>query len=173
MQLAYVKTNERGATDRLLTEFADLCRDRGVKAAGIVQTNTPCEQTHHCDMDVKVLPGGPILRISQSLGAQSRGCRLDTSVLETAVGAVQASLATRPDLLIVNKFGRHEAEGRGFRELIAECLGNDIPVIVGIGDMNFDAFMEFSGGIAVSAGHSVGQVMDWAASLDIIQTKAA
>jgi hypothetical protein len=60
---------------------------------------------------VRVLPEGAILRISQVLGPQARGCRLVPAALETAVVLVVAGLSCGADLLIVNKFGKHEAEG--------------------------------------------------------------
>ena len=52
------------------------------------------------------------------------------------------------DVLVLNKFGRHEAEGRGFREVIADAVAREIPVIVGLNELNKAAFMEFSGGMA-------------------------
>jgi glycosyltransferase involved in cell wall biosynthesis len=99
-------------------------------------------------MDVQVLPDGPVLRISQDLGPSARGCRLDPTALETAVGLVAASLAGGADVLIINKFGKHEAEGRGFRAVIAEALALGIPVIVGVNGLNLASFEEFAGGLA-------------------------
>lgn len=77
MYLAYVMTKDRGAMEPLLTAFAEKCIRAGHRIAGIVQSNTPRPDTHHCDMDVKVLPDGPVFRISQSLGKEARGCRLE------------------------------------------------------------------------------------------------
>jgi hypothetical protein len=65
------------------------------------------------------------------------------------VGLVSASLAGGADLLIVNKFGKHEADGRGFREVIAEALARGIPVLVGLNGLNLPAFEGFAGGLAV------------------------
>ena len=64
-------------------------------------------------MDVRVLPDGPVLPISQVLGPQVRGSRLEPAPLETDVGLVAARLSSGPDLLFINTFGTHEAEGRG------------------------------------------------------------
>lgn len=115
MHLAYVMTEERGATDRLLSELAERLQAKGLRLAGIVQTNVECYDKELCDMDVRVLPDGETIRISQSLGAGARGCRLNPEALEQAVGQVSASLQSEPapQLLIVNKFGKHEADGRG------------------------------------------------------------
>ena len=148
MALAFVKTTERGLTDRLLWEFADRLQADGFNLAGVVQTNSDRPGSHHCDMDVRVLPDGPVIRINQQLGEDSRGCRLNPAALEEAVALVEARLAPAPDLLIINKFGKHEAEGRGFRPLIAEALARDIPVLLGVNALNRNAFEDYSGGYA-------------------------
>ena len=148
MALAFVKTIERGVTDRLLWEFADRLQARGYHLAGVVQTNSDRPGSRHCDMDVRVLPGGPVIRINQVLGEDSWGCRLDPVALEEAVGLVEAGLERSPDLLIINKFGKHEAEGRGFRPLIADALARGIPVLLGVNALNQKAFDDYSSGYA-------------------------
>ena len=148
MALAFVKTVERGLSDRFLRDFAVRLQADGWRLAGVVQTNSDRPGSHHCDMDVRVLPDGPVIRISQVLGEASRGCRLDPAALEQAVALVEAGLELSPDLLIVNKFGKHEAEGRGFRPLIADALSRDIPVLLGVNGLNQDAFEAFSCGYA-------------------------
>ena len=144
MRIAYTVAPGRGDTDLLLAGLASDLEARGVRTVGTVQINTACGDDGPCDMDVRVLPEGPVIRISQSLGTGSRGCRLDPGALETAIGLCEARLETA-DLLIVNKFGKQEALGRGFRGLIGEALGRDIPVLVGLNRLNHDAFHEFTG----------------------------
>ncbi|WP_368188394.1 DUF2478 domain-containing protein [Aestuariibius sp. HNIBRBA575] len=167
MHLAYVIKNERGATDLILTEFAQNRLQNGYRVAGVVQTNSAKPDTHHCDMDVQVLPDGPSYRISQSLGKEARGCRLDTSALELSVAALEHSLTKTPELLVINKFGKHEADGRGFREVIAKCLADGIPVLVGVNQLNYEAFLDFSGDLAQQISPDIDALSDW---LDATQT---
>jgi hypothetical protein len=138
----------RGDTDLVLHKLAKDLALRGLRCRGTVQINSERAESGPCDMDVRVLPDGPVLRISQDLGPSARGCRLDPAALETAVGLVSASLAGGADVLIVNKFGKHEAEGRGFRAVIAEALALGMPVIVGVNGLNLTGFEEFAGGLA-------------------------
>ncbi len=161
MNLAYVTTTDRGATDRLLSAVAEHLLASGAKLAGVVQTNTECADSSKCDMDVRVLPEGETIRISQSLGTESRGCRLDPAALEQAVGYVTASLSDAPQLLIINKFGKHEADGRGFRPVIAEALAQDIPVLVGVNGMNSEKFQEFTDGEAEQLAPDLTAVSEW------------
>ena len=112
-------------------------------------------------MDVKILPDGGTIRISQTLGRASRGCRLDPAALETAVGLVEAELFKGADCLIVNKFGKHEAEGRGFREVIAKALAMDIPVLVGTNARNLPALERFTGGDATMLRPEPAALLAW------------
>lgn len=148
MRLAAVQAPGLGETNRLLAELAQAAQTRGLTVVGTVQINTERAGHARCDMDVQVLPAGPLLRISQNLGEGARGCRLDTGALEEAVARTAEALARGADLMIVNKFGKHEAEGRGFRALIAEALALDVPVIVGVNGLNADAFASFGEGLA-------------------------
>lgn len=161
MHLAYTMAPGRGDTDLILFQLANLLAARGLRCCGTVQINSERADAGPCDMDVQVLPDGPILRISQDLGRGSRGCRLNPAALETAVGLVGASLQQGADVLIVNKFGKHEAEGRGFRLIIAEALSDGIPVLVGINALNLPAFMEFSQGIGASLPCDSAALADW------------
>lgn len=57
-------------------------------------------------------------------------------------------LSPETDLLIVNKFGKHEASGRGFRDEIAEAFAMAIPIIVGVNALNKRDFETFACGAA-------------------------
>lgn len=149
MNLAYTIAPGRGDTDLMLEGLANDLAARGLRCCGTVQINTTCAGNGLCDMDVRVLPDGPILRISQDLGPSARGCRLDPAAIETAVGLVATRLEQGADVMIINKFGKHEVEGRGFRDVIAQALAMNIPVLVGLNALNLAAFDTFAGGLAV------------------------
>ncbi|MGB5557525.1 MAG: DUF2478 domain-containing protein [Paracoccaceae bacterium] len=161
MKLAYTICEQPGQTDRTLAALAEALISRGMAVAGVVQTNSKqCDQ-HLCDMDVRVLPDGAVYRISQSLGKEARGCRLDPGALEQAVGAVSATLGRAPELLIINKFGKHEADGRGFRPLIADALARDIPVVLGVSKLSLPAFLDFAGEVAEFVEPDVEALLNW------------
>lgn len=166
MQLAYVMTETRGTTDRLLTLFSRQLIERGSRLIGVAQTNTECADSTLCDMDVQVLPKGATIRISQSLGNGAKGCRLDPSALEQAVALVTGDLDTNPELLVVNKFGKHEAEGRGFRPVIGEALMRGIPVLAGVNTLNHDAFLEFTQGMGQRLPAEPEALEDWFVGLE-------
>lgn len=161
--LGYITTEGRGATDRLLADVAARLRADGWQLAGAVQVNGPPVEGRACDMDLHVLAGAEVVRISQNLGALSRGCRLDPTGLEQAVGLVEAALhgVPQPRLLIVNKFGKQEAEGRGFRPVIGQALAAGLPVLTAVNATNALRFEDFAGGLAVPVAEDVEAVLRW------------
>jgi nucleoside-triphosphatase THEP1 len=165
MNLAYTMAPGRGDTDLIHLKLAKVLAARGLRCCGTVQITSERGDTGPCDMDVQVLPDGPVLRISQDLGRSARGCRLDPAALETAVALVSTSLELGADVLIVNKFGKHEAEGRGFRAVIAEALSMGIPVVVGVNALNLPAFEEFSEGLGKGLPCEGAALEDWVAGL--------
>lgn len=162
MSLAYVTLSGRGETDAFLRAAAGHLAGRGLRVAGTVQMNSERACTHHCDMDVRVLPDGPVIRINQDLGPGSTGCRLDPGALETAVAEVGPRLAGA-DVLILNKFGKHEAEGRGFRSLIGEAMAMGIPVLLGVNALNLTAFLGFAEGCAAPLSGDLAALDRWLA----------
>lgn len=161
MRIGYIESTERFQCDSILTQFADTLLSRKFNVCGAVQSNEITNADCKCDMDIRVLPNGLTIRISQSLGRHAGGCRLDTGALENAVAQTESQLSADCDILIINKFGKHEAAGRGFRELIGTALVMDIPVLVGLSTENTDAFLHFTGGLASKVPASISEMDAW------------
>ena len=159
MRIGYTMARERGALDPLLADLANRAGAAGLRLAGVVQRNPQAEGAARCDMEAVILPDGPAVPISQSLGRHARGCRLDEAGLAAAVAAARMRLEAGCDLLLVNKFGKAEALGRGFRDLIAEAVARGVPVLVGVGPANLDALQDFAGGAAEAV--EPDALLDW------------
>lgn len=168
MTIAYIRSLQRGGTNELFDLFAHHLLAQGFRVVGTIQTNTPRPKSHKCDMDVRILPDGDIIRISQDLGPNSRGCHLDPSALEEAVMQTTARL-DQADLLILNKFGKQEAQGRGFRDVIAQAVMQDIPVLVGVNDLNLADFLTFCGDEAVELPTDRDHLFKWGDALKLPQ----
>ena len=89
MNLAYVTLQGRGRIDSLIAEVAARLAAEGVRLAGTVQSNIERPNRRKCDMDLMILPNGPIVRISEDRGDLARGCILDSGALEQTVVEVQ------------------------------------------------------------------------------------
>ncbi|WP_373050303.1 DUF2478 domain-containing protein [Thalassovita aquimarina] len=159
--LGFVVAEGRGEADRCLREVAATLRAAGVKVAGAVQSNVETDPAYKCQMDLHILTGEEVIRISQDLGALSKGCRLDPEGLEHAVGLVAASLLQDPEVLILNKFGKQELDGRGFRPVVGEALLAGIPVLTAVNRGNVEQFMEFAGDMGEQLPADKQVLTDW------------
>ncbi|WP_333829048.1 DUF2478 domain-containing protein [Pararhodobacter sp.] len=159
--LGYVIGAQRGAVDLLLSEVAAQLAARGWPLAGVVQINSETDPAAHCDMDLQVLTMENRVRISQRLGPMARGCRLDPQGLEEAVGLVERMLDRGPRLLLINKFGKAELEGRGFRPVIGRALAEGVPVLTAVNQANLAGFERFSEGMGTALPPDLEAVVDW------------
>ncbi len=140
------------AFDAALFAFATRLREAGLTLAGIAQTQAARPDRRRCDMVVEDLSTGLRETISEDRGDGARGCRLDLAALGRLQILVEASLQGPVDLLLVNKFGKEEAEGRGLRGTIARAVDRGIPVVIGVPRRNLDAFRAFCGDLAEEIG---------------------
>lgn len=136
---------DSAAADCALRDIAIRLMEQGYRLAGLVQINTPRPGRSRCDMLLEELSSGEHLGISQDRGPQARGCTLDLGQLLTAMETVRAALASKPDLVILNKFGKAEAEGRGLRPLIAETIEAGLPLLIGVPWRNIESWRLFAG----------------------------
>ncbi len=160
--LGYIVAGAGGGADRCLSGLAGRLESAGIPLAGVVQSNIARADGQPDDMDLHVIGTGRVIRISQSLGPGSEGCRLNAAALEEAAGLVGAALDTgAPRVLLLNRFGRQEAEGRGFRPLIGRALGEGMAVLMAVGAEYAEAFHAFAGGMGECLPADAARLLDW------------
>lgn len=120
----------------------------GLRCAGFVQRDVERPGRSRCDMLLENIATGLRLPISEDRGPGARGCRLDEDALGRAITAAIEAISQAPDVLVLNKFGKSESEGRGFRPLIAAALDAGIPVIVPVPWRNAESWRQFAGELA-------------------------
>lgn len=161
------------AADRFLADLGYRLRDMGVRVAGLVQHNQYVRDRAKCDMDIEELASGDIFRISEYRGNGARGCRLSRSALSSALGLLKKALCEEPTILILNKFGKVEAEGGGVRDTIAEATELGISVVVGVPARNLDQWRNFTGDFADECELDPVRVETWLMARNIIKASAS
>jgi nucleoside-triphosphatase THEP1 len=160
--LGYIISPGQGAGDRLIAAVAEELSARGIPLAGAIQLNVEHDPARHCHMDLRILGKGGTFRISEDRGRHARGCRLDPRGLSDSVLQVEASLERQaPSLLIVNKFGKEETQGGGFREVIGRALLAGVPVLTSVSARNLPAFLDFAGGLATEVPAESDRAVAW------------
>jgi nucleoside-triphosphatase THEP1 len=133
----------------------------GYRLGGVVQSNAHRRGRRRCDMYVKDLMAGDETKISLDHGNEARGCRLDPDAFARIDAWVERAVLERVDLLIINKFGKEEAHGRGLRSVIAEALIAEIPLVIGVSARNLCNFLTFIGDSATRLSPDVEVITAW------------
>lgn len=139
---------ERQGADRAMGRIVEHLVSRGVTCAGFLERCTDRPGRSRCDMALQDIDTGQLIDISEDRGEHARGCRLVVGELMRMLTIARAALSLRPDLLVVNKFGKTESEGGGFRPLIAEAVEAGVPVLLSVPWRNIDSWRLFAGDLA-------------------------
>lgn len=148
--------------DHAIAEAIAPLRAEGLQLAGALQVEPVARGRHPCDMLLEDLASGEVHAIAEDRGSQARGCRLDVGLL-TEIGetVLQSLHDDAPVLLVVNKFGKIEADGGGMRQAIAEAADHGIPVLVGVPARNLDRWRAFVGPLATELAADAAAIADW------------
>ncbi|RWM28555.1 MAG: DUF2478 domain-containing protein [Mesorhizobium sp.] len=134
--------------ETFLREATAAMAARGVRLAGLVQHSEAKPDRLKCDMHLQDLATSRLYGISDDRGRHARGCVLNTDRLTRACQAAEEGLSAGTDVLVLSKFGKTEAEGGGFRDLMARALELSVPVLIGAPLVNLASFREFADGLA-------------------------
>ena len=145
--------------DGLVLAIAHSLRSEGAHLCGVVQENAgsaPCAAMTLIDLATEER-----FSISQNLGATARGCRLDPRGLADVAARLDAAACSDFDLLILNKFGKAEAEGNGLRGALARAVASGRPVLSSVREPYLEAWSRFHGGLAVELPPRLDAVAAW------------
>lgn len=150
---------EDGVDEVLERLVADL-KIRGFGVAGCLQRELAEEGC--CSLNhIENIADGRRILISQPLGTGSRGCRLDPRGLAEASALLMRGLDDLPDILVINRFGKGEADGQGLRSVIEKAFGLGIPVLTAVRKLYLPAWTEFSGEPSTLLRPDVAQALNW------------
>jgi hypothetical protein len=144
--LAALIYEQRQDPDEILHEFAADLNGRGYRAIGLVQLG------HHCvdaNLSAMLVHTGEQLPLFQDLGSCSAGCWLDVGQLLDAGQQIANAIDQGADLLIINRFGRREREGKGLSYLVERALSAVIPVVIAVPSHRVADWIKFADGMSV------------------------
>ncbi|ESR22512.1 hypothetical protein N177_4077 [Lutibaculum baratangense AMV1] len=147
--------------NQLLLRVAEALAADGVSVAGVVQARVNDPATGRSNLVLRGLRDGWELPILEERGQQAKGCRLDSRAITDVAGRLERELAPGAGFLIVNRFGRAEAEGQGLRHLLARAASEGIPVIAGVRQDYAAAWAAFHGGLGVALPPDPERVLAW------------
>ena len=131
--------------DAVLSASVNLLRSKGVRVAGLLQRLGERLPGGKRTMYVEDLSSGERIRLDIPRGPEASGCSLDSDSLNRAACALRNAITQRPDVLMVNRFGKQEAEGHGMRAELAEAVSSGLPTIVAVSQSLVGEWEKFLG----------------------------
>lgn len=150
------------AVDALLSTFARELIDGGVDVRGLLQM--PPEAAGcgpAAPMRLQDVSTGEVIPICQALGSGAASCRLDTRGLADAAARLRKAASMPSQLLLVSKFGKQEASGRGFRDEIGYAVGEGRTVLTAVKRGLVHNWLDFTGGMGTLLDHRLWVLRDW------------
>lgn len=162
LPLAAIRFGSGDDIDALLGSVVRRVKTEGFAVAGVLQRKV-FDGPDCCSSTVlEEIGGDRVFRISQTLGTGSAGCRLDPQELTEAAGHLLSAISPSTDMVVLNRFGKGEADGHGFRSVIETACAFSVPVLTAVRQTYEAAWDEFTGGTAAMLNATVEDAVAWA-----------
>lgn len=159
--LAGIRFERAFAIDALIGGVVRDLQKRGARVAGVVQSKGPTPGCSGPDVGLEAIGGLWNMPIMEYRGTQSQGCRLDYRAMSEATVWLENAMEQPFDILVLNRFGRAESEGGGFRKILARCAELERPALVPVRADYIDAWCEFHGGMGDVLPPDHAAIIDW------------
>ena len=164
--LAAIPAPDLLPVDPILEDMALRAKQASLKVAGFLQRRDCAAPGCDGQLQIERIGTGDRQRILQPLGSGAGGgCRLNPAAIADVSGSllaeIEAATGTRADLLILNRFGRSESEGRGFRTAIEAAYARGIPVLTAVRETYAEAWRDFAGDFGVLLPPDAANVAAW------------
>ena len=127
--------------DTVLRDFAADLNAQGFRAVGMVQAG----QCAELEPVGRAGRHGEKLLLAKDPDPNASGCQLDIDRLQYAGARIADALESGADLLIINRFGKRERDGKGLTYLIERARKADIPVVIAVSGSRYEDWIQFSG----------------------------
>jgi hypothetical protein len=94
--------------DAIVRDFATELTTRGYRAIGMAQVG----QCADSSLSAVLIHSGEKLSLAQDFDPCASGCRLDIDRLQNAGARIADELETGADIVIINRFGKRERDGK-------------------------------------------------------------
>ena len=131
-----------------LADFARELANNGCRLGGVVQEVFFDDMGRRTHIDSVDLATGERVTINQPSRTRpdDSGCTLDTAALADAGAPLRRALISRPDLIVVEKFGEQEQSGAGLADDILNVIAEGLPILVLVPEPALARWRELTGG---------------------------
>ena len=155
--LAALVYGEHQDPDAVLRDFAAGLNATGARVIGMVQAGACADSS----LSAILLHSGETLLLAQDFDPSAKGCRLDLGRLQNAGERIAEALEAGADLVVINRFGKRERDGKGLGFLIDRASDAGIPVVIAVSAERFDDWIKFAGGMCAKLPCERGALEGW------------
>lgn len=153
--------------DRMaLLKFVERLKSNNVRVGGVLQEalyNSMGEITGLNAIDVGTDQRIPISRLVENAGE----CGLDVAALTETTGIIRKAIDDQCDLVVVEKFGEMEQEGKGLIDEIFQTIAAGIPLLISVPEAALPAWQERSGELGTVLAFSEAAFQQWWQGLEV------
>jgi hypothetical protein len=129
--IAVVRKTSSGEVQEVFRMFVERWRPT-VRLAGLVAEHHGLADRACSAGFLRDVTNGERYSIFQDFGPGSTECHLDGTGALTAAGAVRRNIATGCDLVLLSKFGKLEADGKGLFGAFQAALDARVPLVTSV-----------------------------------------
>jgi nucleoside-triphosphatase THEP1 len=120
-----------------------------VRVGGLVQEALSGEDGRRIGIDMVEIDTGRRIAINRPTRENllNHTCSLNTSALVEATEALRRAVHERVDLIVLEKFGEQEQQGRGLSDEIFQAISEDIPLLIAVPQSALTLWQERSGAL--------------------------
>lgn len=153
---AIVRPPGSGVID-CLEGFTRILQGQGYLVRGLIQRHIP--QNRPCDCTTILVDLDT--RAEYQVSHTAECCQIDTSGFVGASHALRRAMADDTDLIVINTFGKLEAQGEGLAADMLAIISQGIPLITTVESPSLDLWRDFTGGRGGEIPANCGGLMRW------------
>lgn len=163
---AVVYAGKKGRREGL-ARFVDSLKKSNVDVAGILQEKVPLGDGELRQVNAVNIATGQRIPINQPTieSWRDRLCSLNVSALVETTAILRRAIEDRVDLIVVEKFGDEERDGKGLNDEVLLGISAGIPLLIAVPETNLDVWTERSGGMGAVLPCDENALHEWWASI--------
>ncbi len=135
--------------------------DAGVRVAGVIEIEVAGPESSRAASQLRSLSDDRRFPIFQNLGAGAAACAVDADSIVAACAAVQRDIAAGCDLVVLNKFGRLEAQRSGLAAVFSAAVDAGAPILTSVAPKHNAAWAAFAAPMFVILPPDMAAVEGW------------
>ena len=150
-----------------LARFVDALKKTTVRVGGLLQEKVPMGQDGMQRVEAVDIATGKRIPINQPTPEKwrNRECSLDVSALAETTATLRQAIQDKVELMVVEKFGDAERDGKGLTDEVLQAIAEGIPVVIAVPDTNLDIWHERSGGMGDVVDCNEEELLSWWSSV--------